>query len=230
MAGTMTNDPPKFDIVPLGEDCAIISLGNLIAEDVNRRAVSIAEAVAANGFEGFIEASPAYSSVAVYFDPRKARSATGTPFGNVRAALERIVAAAGPSAERDQRVHTVLVSFGGSDGPDLEEVADRRGLAQEDVVEIFLSRSYRVFMLGFLPGFPYLGTLDHRIATSRRGSPRSVVPAGSVGIAGSQTGIYPFDSPGGWQLIGRTDVTVFDPGSDDPAMFRPGDSVRFVKA
>ncbi|HUF03613.1 MAG TPA: 5-oxoprolinase subunit PxpB [Aridibacter sp.] len=226
----MKNEPVQFVVEPLGEDCAIISLGKVISEDVNRRAVSIAEAVSDAGFEGFVEASPAYSSVAVFFDPGKARSETGTPFENVKTELERIAGAAGPSTGREKRAHTVPARFGGEDGPDLEEIAERRGLDPEDVVEIFLSRDYRVFMLGFLPGFPYLGTLDERIATSRRESPRTRVPAGSIGIAGSQTGIYPFDSPGGWQLIGRTEVTVFDPGSDDPAMFRPGDSIRFVES
>lgn len=225
----MTTESRGIRIEPLGEDCAVISLGNLISEDVNRRAVSIAEAVSEIGFEGFVEASPAYSSVAVFYDPRNARSGAGMPFENVKAVLEELAASARPSSDRDETVHTIPARFGNADGPDLEEIAERRGLSPEDVVEIFLSRNYRVFMLGFLPGFPYLGTLDQRIATSRRGSPRTHVPAGSVGIAGSQTGIYPFDSPGGWQIIGRTDVTVFDPGSEDPAMFRPGDQVRFVE-
>lgn len=226
----MKVDASEFEIEPLGEDCAVISLGNVISEDVNRRAVSIAKSIGSSGFEGLIEASPAYSSVAVYFDPRKARSEAKTPFEIVKALLEHIVRSAEPSIENETRVHEVPVRFGDEAGPDLDEVAERRGLTSDDVVEIFLSRSYRVYMLGFLPGFPYLGTLDQRIATSRRATPRTLVPAGSVGIAGSQTGIYPFDSPGGWQLIGRTDVTVFDPSAEDPAMFRPGDTVRFVEA
>ncbi|QQS42181.1 MAG: 5-oxoprolinase subunit PxpB [Acidobacteriota bacterium] len=226
----MKAEPLDFEILPLGEDCAVISLGNVISEDVNRRAVSIAEAVNSFGFEALIEAAPAYSSVAVYYDPRKARSGVMTPFQIVRTLLKQIVPAAVTSATAEERVHTVPATFGGEHGPDLKEVADRRGLSADEVVEIFLSRNYRVFMLGFLPGFPYLGTLDQRIATSRRSTPRTLVPAGSIGIAGSQTGIYPFDSPGGWQLIGRTDVIVFDPGSEEPAMFRPGDSVRFTEA
>ncbi|MCO6512831.1 MAG: 5-oxoprolinase subunit PxpB [Aridibacter famidurans] len=226
----MKVEAPEFEIEPLGEDCAIISLGNVISEDVNRRAVSIAESIGSSGFEGLIEASPAYSSVAVYFDPLKARSEAITPFEIVKAVLEHIVRSVEIPVESEARAHEVPVRFGGEAGPDLDEVAERRGLASDDVAEIFLSRTYRVYMLGFLPGFPYLGTLDQRIATSRKATPRTLVPAGSVGIAGSQTGIYPFDSPGGWQLIGRTDLAVFDPVAAEPAMFRPGDTVRFVEA
>lgn len=215
-------------ILPLGEDCALVSLGNVISEEVNRRAVAISASIAASPFDGFIECAPAYSSVAVYFEPRKIKGTEATPFENVKRRLSKVVNGAGPVPETGSRAHEIPVIFGGDDGPDLEEVADRAGIDEGELIRIFLERSYRVYMIGFLPGFPYLGTVDDRIAVSRRDTPRTRVPAGSVGIAGRQTGIYPFDSPGGWQIIGRTPLTIFDTGSDRPAMFRAGDSVRFV--
>jgi len=108
-------------------------------------------------------------------------------------------------------------------------VAKTNALTPDEVIGIFLEREYKVFMIGFLPGFPYMGSVAPDISTPRRQTPRTRVPAGSIGIAGDQTGIYPVDSPGGWQIIGRTSVTMFDPSSDPPARLRAGDRVRFVK-
>jgi inhibitor of KinA len=121
----------------------------------------------------------------------------------------------------------IPVKFGGDYGPDLDTAAALSGLAPDEFVSIFLEREYRVYMLGFLPGFPYMGEVDERIAVPRLASPRTRVPRGSVGIAGRQTGIYPLESPGGWQLIGRTDVKMFEPESDPPVLLQPGDLVTF---
>jgi KipI family sensor histidine kinase inhibitor len=120
------------------------------------------------------------------------------------------------------------VRYGGESGPDLDEVAALSGLSRGEVVERHAARTYRVFMLGFLPGFAYLGTLDPAIQVPRRTTPRSAVASGSVGLAGAQTGVYPRVSPGGWQIIGRSDVRLFDPGLDPPSRLAPGDRVRFV--
>jgi inhibitor of KinA len=124
----------------------------------------------------------------------------------------------------------IPVRFGGSWGPDLGFIAETKSLSTEEVIEIFLERTYHVFMIGFLPGFPYMGEVDDRIVVPRKRSPRTRVPKGSVGIAGTQTGIYPQDSPGGWQIIGRTDMEMFTPGSATPTALEPGDKVRFVQA
>ena len=121
----------------------------------------------------------------------------------------------------------IPVSYGGSDGPDLEEVARFAKCSTEQVIRLHTAPLYRVYMLGFLPGFPYLGPVDSRIAMPRRSSPRLAVPAGSVGVAGPQTGIYPAVAPGGWRLIGRTLMEVFNSGLEPPCLFRPGDFVRF---
>jgi 5-oxoprolinase (ATP-hydrolysing) subunit B len=122
----------------------------------------------------------------------------------------------------------IPVSYGGEDGPDLDEVARQSGLSREEVVRLHQGGEYTVFFLGFLPGFAYLGGMDRRLVTARRPVPRLSVPAGSLAIGGEQTAIYPSASPGGWQLIGRTSVALFDPARDPPSLLLPGDSVRFV--
>jgi KipI family sensor histidine kinase inhibitor len=126
------------------------------------------------------------------------------------------------------RLHELPTRYGGHDGPDLSEVATMHGLQTGDVVELHASVEYRVYMLGFAPGFAYLGRVPDQIATPRRPEPRSRVPAGSVGIARDQTGVYPFDTPAGWNIIGRTDVVLWDVDSEPPALLAPGDRVRFV--
>lgn len=132
------------------------------------------------------------------------------------------------SLERVAREVEIPVVYGGSAGPDLAVVASHSGLTQQQVVEAHASAQYVVYFIGFQPGFPYMAGLDERLYTPRRAEPRVAVPAGSVGIGGSQTGVYPFTSPGGWQLIGQTDITLFNPQNQPPTYLRPGDSVRFV--
>ena len=128
----------------------------------------------------------------------------------------------------NSRTVEIPTLYGGENGPDLSFVAEHNGLTVEEVVRIHSSRDYPVYMMGFTPGFPYLGGMDGRIAAPRLNSPRTNVPAGSVGIAGEQTGIYPMESPGGWQIIGRTETTLFDPNHEKPFLLAPGDQVRFV--
>ncbi|MCU6663743.1 MAG: 5-oxoprolinase subunit PxpB [Silvania sp.] len=130
--------------------------------------------------------------------------------------------------EPDSRFIEIPVVYGTAAGPDLGEVARHAGLSEKQVVELHASIDYVVWFLGFQPGFPYLGGLPERLATPRRDEPRLQVPAGSVGIGGSQTGIYPLVTPGGWQLIGHTPLPLFDPQRDEPVLLRPGDTVRFI--
>ena len=130
--------------------------------------------------------------------------------------------------EMTSREMEIPVVYGGKAGPDLEEVAHHSGLTPRQVVELHASARYMVYFIGFQPGFPYMAGLNDRLHTPRRAEPRVAVPAGSVGIGGSQTGVYPFTAPGGWQLIGLTDITLFSPENQPPSYLRPGDSVRFV--
>jgi len=193
---------------------------NEIDAEVNSRAIRIAEGVRQRRIRGVRDVVPTFRSVAVFFDP-------------LVTDLTTIVEALDERSDQRQpreagRVLEVPVVYGGDAGPDLASIANAAGLTPEAVVARHASRAYRVFMLGFLPGFPYMAPVDEAIAAPRRPAPRARVAAGSVGIAGQQTGIYPRESPGGWQIIGRTPLELFDADKTPPALLTPGDTVRFV--
>ena len=209
-----------FTIRDAGDAALLLELDAVIDPIVNARAIGIANAVAAARVAGVRDVVPTYRSVAVHFDPLH------TDVDELRACVGRF-AHEKPMA-REGALIEVPVVYGGDEGPDLHEVATIAGISEHEVVSRHGAPEYRVFMLGFLPGFPYLGIVDAAIAVPRKATPRSMVPAGSVGIAGKQTGIYPRQSPGGWQVIGRTPLQLFDPSRDPAALFAPGDRVRFV--
>ena len=214
-------------IFPIGDSALTIEFGSTISPGLNAGAITLSERLTQNPFPGFIESVPAYASTSVYYDPiMAARSFGGSPFDHVRRIILKLLETTASEHIVD-RIIEIPVRF---DGPDLEFVAQTHGLSAADVIEIFVSRSYRVYMLGFLPGFTYMGDVDERIATPRHDSPRTLVEKGSVGIAGRQTGIYSLDSPGGWQIIGVTDVDIFTPNGNSPTLLRPGDQVTFVRA
>jgi KipI family sensor histidine kinase inhibitor len=191
-----------------------------IDPEINAHAIRIADIVRRRRIAGVRDVVPTFRSVAVSFDP------LATDVSAVAAALDE--GGRDPRPGETGRVVEVPVVYGGEAGPDLVHVAAFAGATPEAVVEWHAARTYRVFMLGFLPGFPYMAAVDDRIAAPRHPSPRVRVPAGSVGIAGRQTGVYPRESPGGWQIIGRTMLRMFDPEEDPPALLAPGDRVRFV--
>jgi KipI family sensor histidine kinase inhibitor len=192
----------------------------VIDVDASRRAAVIAKAVSERRLAGVRDVVPTLRTVTVSFDPLT------TDMIAVEAALRE--SAALPADALRPAVHEVPVAYGGEGGPDLDEVAAFAGCSPSEVVQRHMSWTYRVLMLGFMPGFAYLGTVPDTIAAPRRATPRVRVPAGSVGIAGQQTGIYPRESPGGWQIIGRTSVRPFDARRSSPVLFAPGDKVRFV--
>ncbi len=203
-----------------GDSALLLELQATIDPAVNARAIGIACAVRDARVPGVRDVIPTYRSVAVHFDPLV------TDVAGLADAV-RQAARSAPNA-REGALIEVPVAYGGADGPDLADVAAFAGLSAQDVIARHAAVEYRVFMLGFLPGFAYLGTVDEAIAAPRLATPRTRVPAGSVGIAGRQTGVYPRQSPGGWQLIGRTPLRVFDPSREPPSLFAPGDRVRFV--
>jgi KipI family sensor histidine kinase inhibitor len=209
-------------ILDAGDSALLLELEAMIDPAVNARAIAIAAAVAAEGRAGVRDVIPTYRSVAVHFDPLVA------DVDGLRGALRR--AANSAAAAKDGALVEVPVAYGGEHGPDLDEVAAFAKLSPAAVIERYCATEYRVFMLGFLPGFAYMGSVDDSIAAPRKATPRTRIPQGSVGIAGRQTGIYPRQSPGGWQLIGRTGVPVFDPLRSPASLFAPGDRVRFVAA
>jgi KipI family sensor histidine kinase inhibitor len=206
---------------PAGDSALLVTFGRAIDLAANRRAQALARALAARGLAGRGEAVPGYASVLVHYDP------LALTYPEVEAWLQASLSEAGEQAAQPRLVE-IPVRYGGEDGPDLAFVAGHSHLAPEEVVRRHTARDYPVYMMGFTPGFPYLGGLDPSIAAPRLPTPRSRVPGGSVGIAGEQTGVYPLDSPGGWRIIGRTPLRLFDPHRDPPFLLEPGDLVRFA--
>jgi KipI family sensor histidine kinase inhibitor len=202
-----------------GDSALLIEWDEAIDPEINARAIATAAAIRETAIAGLRDVVSTYRSVAVFFDPLKAE-----PDG-LRAVLARL--SGEPRRLAPGKTIEVPVTYGGESGPDLTVVAEWAKLSTDAVIERHAGTDYRVFMLGFLPGFAYLGSVDASIAAPRRGTPRVRVPAGSVGIAGQYTGIYPRESPGGWQLIGWSGVRVFDVTRARPSLFAPGDVVRF---
>jgi KipI family sensor histidine kinase inhibitor len=209
-------------IVAAGDAAWLIELENRIDPAVNARAIAIAEAVRRAEWPAVRDVVTGYRSVAVYVDPL---IADGDVVGEQ---LRELVVKTTPADASHEAVVTVPVCYGGEHGPDLAEVAAFAGCTEAEAIALHSRIEYRVYMVGFVPGFPYMGTVDARIAAPRRQSPRLKVPAGSVGIAGLQTGIYPRETPGGWNLIGRTPLKPFDLSRSEPCAFRAGSRVRFV--
>jgi len=220
-----------FRIFPLGDHALTVEFGTEISELVNNKAIGLADYFEAFPFRGFIEAVPAFTSMTIFYDLSAVRRNFldfPTAFEAVKTLVENAVEKSFTTSDSESRRIEIPVSFDHDDAPDLDFVAKTSGLSRHEVIEIFTAKTYRVYMLGFLPGFAYMGEVDERVAVPRKTSPRLRVPKGSVGIAGRQTGIYPLESPGGWQLIGRTRVEMFEPGANPPCILRPGDSVKFV--
>lgn len=207
--------------IPSGDSAFIIKAGDVISEEVNLTVRKLLKRIEEENIPGVIDFIPSYNELMVCYDPAKI---------SYRRLLETLRAcAADPGAMHlppPEVVH-VPVLYGGEAGPDLHHVAEHNGLAAQDVIRIHCSADCLVYMLGFTPGFCYLGGMDRRIATPRQETPRLRIPAGSVGIAGEQTGIYPLESPGGWQLIGRTPLRLFNPASRPEFLFSAGDYIRF---
>ena len=208
-------------IVPAGDAAVIVEFEERIDPAVNARTVAFADAVQAAGLRGVRDVVPSFRSVAVYFDPLR------TDYEALMATLE--AEAARPTGDTIvERVPIrIPVCYGDDFGPDLSSVAAFAKVSEADVVRIHTSATYRVFMVGFVAGFAYMGIVDRRIAMPRHSTPRVRVPLGTVGIAGVQTGIYPAETPGGWQLIGRTPVKPFDAARAEPFLMKAGDSVQF---
>lgn len=209
-----------IDIRPAGTAGVLAVLGSEISEAAGARVAALDRAVRAARLPGVTETVPAFASLLVRYNPLK------TDDGEVGEHILRLAAAMEESGVQAGRTVDIPVCYGGAYGEDLPFVAAHAGLSEEEVIRLHSGRSYRIYMLGFLPGFPYLGGLDERLFTPRLQTPRTRIPAGSVGIGGQQTGIYPMESPGGWQLIGRTPLRLFAPGCALP--YAAGDVIRFV--
>jgi len=209
------------EIRPASDRSLLVSFGDAISLDSHRQVLRLVRAL--EDFPaGILNLHPAYASVLIDFDPRR------RTHNDVEVLVRERIAAPDEQTARATRTIEIPVCYGGAFGPDLEDVARHTGLTAARVVELHASTPYLVYFLGFSPGFPYLGGLPPELATPRLAAPRKVVPAGSVAIGGSQTGVYPVESPGGWRIIGRTALRLFDAAATPPALLRIGDELRFV--
>lgn len=206
---------PRLRIHPLGDTALLAELGTRLDTALNTRAIALAAALKKR--RDVRQAIAGYASVTVHFDPEQAT------LDSLAAAIKRL-AAKRPPMDEPGRLHRIPVTY---DGQDLDDVAERLDMPREKIIAIHTAAIYRVFLVGFVPGWAYLGPLAEELELPRRQVPRTLVPAGSVAIAGRQTGIYPLPTPGGWHLIGRTSVKLFLPDSDPPCLFRAGDRVKF---
>jgi inhibitor of KinA len=210
-----------FRIVPAGDSALVVEFEERIDPIVNARTVAFADAVQAAAVSGVRDVVPSYRSVAIYFDPLR------TDYDKLMSTLEVEASRPAGDTRAGREPIRIPVCYGAEFGPDLPHVAAFAKTSEEEVVRIHSSATYRVFMVGFVAGFAYMGTVDERIAMPRHSTPRVRVPIGTVGIAGGQTGIYPAETPGGWQLIGRTPVKPFDLSRAEPFLMKAGDSVQF---
>jgi inhibitor of KinA len=211
----------------LGDRAVLITLGDSIDEATHRRVRAVTARIDAEPPPGFVDRVPAFASVVVHYEPSRVSDARPSPHDAFVAGLQRILSDIGDDELPPARIVEIPVCYGGEFGPDIDDVARQHDIDAQQVIDIHAAGDYLVYMVGFMPGFAYLGGLSSRIATPRRQTPRTAVPAGTVGIGGEQTGVYPLVSPGGWNLIGRTPLRIFDISRSEPALLVTGDRVRF---
>ena len=213
-------EDPRF--LPAGDQAVVVELGDTIDPQTNRRVHGLMDAIERAEVPGVFDLVPTYRSILVYYDPMR------TSLSALQARVSELYIDLEDQAVEEPRTVEIPTLYGGQYGPDLEFVAEHAGLTPQEVIDIHSGTDYLVYMMGFSPGFPYLGGLSERLATPRLDTPRLKIPAGSVGIAESQTGVYPVASPGGWRLIGRSPVRMFDAEAEPPSRLAAGDYVRFV--
>ena len=215
----MVYETPVFR--PMGDRSLLVELGEKISPDVNRRVQELMLQLQQARLPGVREFAPGYRSLLVVFDPL-----TLSP-SELKARITDVAGRPGSAGLPQAKLLTVPVFYGGEYGPDLEEVAGHLGISTDEVIRLHTETMYRVYMIGFTPGYPYMGELPAALAVPRRSTPRTRVPKGSVGIAQRQTGIYSVESPGGWQIIGWTPIELFDPTRQLPSLLEMGDRVKF---
>ncbi|MCC9135622.1 5-oxoprolinase subunit PxpB [Pontibacter silvestris] len=223
------NDVPLFKMFPLGDAAIVLQFGEEISLSIHNKVKAVAAHLDKYPFWGMIEYVPAFTTVTIYYNPWViSEKGNYNPYEKVVDIVLDLMTHVEEEEGLAPRVVDIPVCYGGEFGPDLEFVATQNQLTPEEVISIHAGAEYLVYMIGFAPGFPYLGGMSHKISAPRKETPRTVIPKGSVGIAGVQTGVYPIETPGGWQLIGRTPLRLFNPFLDSPSLLKAGDTVRFV--
>lgn len=220
-----------FNLSPLGDNAVIVEFGEDINTETQQKVDMFTTFLDDNPFPWMVEYVPAFTTVSIFYDPLKARNqdrqTTHLPYHYVCHHLERTLGNLAAGKVQEPRIVEIPVCYGGDFGPDLEYVAEKNRISVEEVIKIHSEGDYLVYMIGFAPGFPYIGGMSEQITAPRRQSPRLKIPAGSVGIAGKQTGVYPIETPGGWQLIGKTPLRLFRPHDEIPSLLKAGDKIRF---
>lgn len=212
----------KISILTAGDSSLLVQFGDEIKPEINRKIAATVQLMREQHIEGVLDVIPAFCSLLVYYDPRVAS------YNEIKTRITNLLKIETTAGAERKRIFEIPVCYGGKYGPDMAFIAEHAGMTEAEVIRLHSSRDYLIYMLGFLPGFCYLGGLDERLHTPRLASPRLKIEAGSVGIGGSQTGIYPMDSPGGWQLMGMTPVKTYDPERKIPILVEAGDYIRFV--
>lgn len=220
------NPYQPYSVFPLGDSALTIDFGNIIGEDINKKVLRLFHHLKTIEDTSIVDLVPAYSSLTVYYDVASFHHPEKTAFESMADILEKLLTKTTHSLEERAGYLEVPVCYSKKFAPDIDYLAEQNGLSVEEVIHIHTSKIYRVYMLGFLPGFTYMGEVDDKIAIPRKPAPVRLF-AGAVGIAGKQTGIYPMESPGGWQIIGRTPVRTFKKDDRQPVLFQPGDAVKF---
>ena len=211
----------KIKFLSCGESAVTVEFSKEMNEKTNKKIRFLAAKIESENIKGILESVPTFCSMTIYFDPFKISRKT------LEKKVLKIIDSYKESSNEKKRIFMIPVCYDGEYAPDMDDVCKLTGLTKEKVVKIHTSEDYLIYMLGFLPGFPYLGGMDKRIEAPRLDSPRTTIPVGAVGIGGKQTGIYPLASPGGWRLIGRTPVKVYDPQRETPILYKAGDYIRF---
>jgi len=212
----------KIKYLPAGDKALLMEFGNEIAKDINAKIRNVVRFLDEANLEGIEEILPTYRSIMIMYDPIKMQ------YDELVKLLEIFSNKTAEGEKEIIKIVEIPTLYGGEYGPDINFVAEHNNITTDEVIKIHTGTDYLVYMLGFTPGFTYLGGMSEKISTPRLSSPRKKIPAGSVGIAGSQTGMYPSETPGGWQLIGRTPLKLYNPENEPPVMLSAGDYVRYV--
>lgn len=217
-----------YSISAINETTLTISFGNSIDPEINKKVFQLYHHILSVRHSSWLDIIPAYSTLSVVYDVVAIRQHHSSAFDWMKNQMEKLLAETQENDTIQPRLIQVPVCYDAEFALDAGRISREKNISLNELIQIHSSTLYQVFMIGFLPGFAYMGSVDPRIATPRISTPRTKVLTGSVGIAGEQTGIYPFDSPGGWNIIGRTPLKVFDLNADQPVLFQPGDQVKFI--
>ncbi|MGI4847900.1 MAG: 5-oxoprolinase subunit PxpB [Janthinobacterium lividum] len=225
----MPTEPP-WRILPMGDRCLLVEFGHRVERRVNDMVNHLCAHLLAHMPPGVDDVVPAFCVLALHYHPGQMERGphAATPYAQLRDHVEALLLAGIPERQQQDRIVEIPVCYGGLFGPDLAEVATRCALSEDEVIALHTGGDHAVYMLGFAPGHPYIGGLDQRLMLPRRATPRLRVEQGSVAIANAQSVIYSLASPGGWNLIGRTPLQLFDAGMEPPCLLMPGDVLRFV--